>query len=101
MRTTWLQVVIGTDDFDIRIFKDDLLVYELNETDAITCLCNLGNGRFAYGLTNGTLGAYDKETRIWRIKTKQQPIALCLYPDLQLLACAWSSGKVPLGFLLK
>lgn len=89
-----MQVVVGTDDYDIRVFKEDLLLYELNETDEISCLCSLGKGRFAYGLANGTLGVYEGETRIWRIKTKNQPVALAVFPDSDSLACAWSGGKV-------
>uniref|UniRef100_A0A0N5AER1 Bardet-Biedl syndrome 2 protein homolog n=1 Tax=Syphacia muris TaxID=451379 RepID=A0A0N5AER1_9BILA len=88
------EVVVGTDDYEIRIFKEDLLLHELNETDEISCLCDLGNGRFAYGLVNGTLGVYEGETRIWRIKTKNKPEALTLFPDLNSLVCAWSGGKI-------
>ncbi|VDM28260.1 unnamed protein product [Toxocara canis] len=88
------ELVAGSEDFDIRVFKDDLLLFELSETDAVTCVHDIGNGRFAYALANGTLGAYQREIRLWRIKSKNQIAALVTFPDTETLACVWSGGKV-------
>uniref|UniRef100_A0A0R3RVV6 Bardet-Biedl syndrome 2 protein homolog n=1 Tax=Elaeophora elaphi TaxID=1147741 RepID=A0A0R3RVV6_9BILA len=88
------ELVVGTESFDIRIFKNDLLLYEMNETDAIIGLCDLGDGIFAYALINGTLGAYSGNTRLWRIKSKSQAVALIQFPDPRVLVCAWIHGKV-------
>lgn len=87
-------MVAGSEDFDIRVFKDDLLLFELNETDAVTSVHDLGHGTFAYALANGTLGAYQGEIRLWRIKSKNQVAALVTFPDSETLTCAWSGGKV-------
>lgn len=35
---------------------------------AIICLCTLYGGRFGYALSNGTVGVYEKNNRLWRIK---------------------------------
>lgn len=88
------QLVVGSESFDIRIFKDDLLLYEITETDAVIGLCDLGDGIFAYALVNGTLGAYSGNTRLWRIKSKSQAVALRQFPDPKVLVCAWIHGKV-------
>uniref|UniRef100_A0A1I7VZB3 Bardet-Biedl syndrome 2 protein homolog n=1 Tax=Loa loa TaxID=7209 RepID=A0A1I7VZB3_LOALO len=88
------ELIVGSESFDIRIFKNDLLLYEMTETDAVTGLCDLGDGIFAYALMNGTLGAYNGNTRLWRIKSKSQAVALIQFPDPKVLVCAWIHGKV-------
>ncbi|CAG9533924.1 unnamed protein product [Cercopithifilaria johnstoni] len=88
------ELVVGLESFDIRIFKNDLLLYEMTETDAVTGLCDLGNGIFAYALMNGTLGAYNGNTRLWRIKSKSQAVALRQFSDPRVLVCAWIHGKI-------
>lgn len=71
-----------------------MLIFETTETDAVTGLCDLGNGLFAYALLNGTIGAYSGKVRLWRIKSKSQAVALAKLPDPQILVCAWIHGKV-------
>ncbi len=61
---------MGSEDFDIRIFKQDEIIAEMTETEAITALCPIGSNRFAYALSNGTLGVYEGTNRIWRIKVR-------------------------------
>ena len=62
------QLVVGSDDFDLRVFKDDAIIDETSESDAIVALQPVGGKRFAYALANGTLGVYENLERIWRIK---------------------------------
>ncbi|VBB27520.1 unnamed protein product [Acanthocheilonema viteae] len=88
------ELIVGSESFDIRIFKNDLLLYEITETDAVIGLCDLGDGIFAYALMNGTLGAYNGNTRLWRIKSKSQAVALRQFPDPKVLVCAWIHGKI-------
>ncbi|CDW52033.1 BBS2 Mid and BBS2 N domain containing protein [Trichuris trichiura] len=96
------ELVVGSDDSDIRVFKWDEIAAELNETEAITELCSLGGNRFAYGLTNGTLGVYAGRSRLWRIKSKSNPTCMCMYDidgdDELELVTGWSSGKVNSSF---
>ena len=40
----------------------------MKETDAITALIALSDHCFAYALVNGTVGVYQKRTRLWRVK---------------------------------
>ncbi|VDN53969.1 unnamed protein product [Dracunculus medinensis] len=88
------ELIVGSEDFDIRIFKSDLLLYELNETDAVIYLQDLKHERFAYALANGTIGVYKEETRLWRIKSKNQCMAFTVFPDSESLVCAWVFGKI-------
>jgi Bardet-Biedl syndrome 2 protein len=63
-----LQLVVGSDDFEVRIFKEDAIMHEVTETEAVTSLVVLNDHSFAYSLANGTVGVYDKLTRTWRVK---------------------------------
>lgn len=59
---------MGSEDFDIRVFKKDELVAEMAETEAVSGLCSVAGPRFAYALNNGTVGVYQGTSRWWRIK---------------------------------
>lgn len=66
----YFQLLVGSDDYEIREFKDDIIVNEISETSSICSLISLSIGRFAYALDNGTVGVYDKFRRMWRVKVK-------------------------------
>ncbi|CAN0162441.1 unnamed protein product [Lampetra planeri] len=92
------ELLVGSEDFDIRVFKDDEIVAEMTETETITSLCHLQGSRFGYSLANGTVGVYDRTTRYWRIKSKNQPVSIHAF-DLDLdgvneLITGWSNGKI-------
>lgn len=53
------ELIVGSEDFDIRVFREDEILAEMTETEAITCLCPMNNTRFGYALANGTVGVYD------------------------------------------
>lgn len=84
-RKNVLQLIVGSDDFDLRVFKGDTIVDETSESDAIASLLHIEGfdkwrnifllgfstftgDRFAYALANGTLGIYQGMNRLWRIK---------------------------------
>ncbi|KAG8437672.1 hypothetical protein GDO86_008397 [Hymenochirus boettgeri] len=62
------ELLVGSEDFDIRVFKEDEILAEMSETETITALCPMYSSRFGYALSNGTVGMYDRTTRYWRIK---------------------------------
>lgn len=62
------ELIVGSEDFDIRVFKDDEIIFEMSETEAIIALTHLNATRFGYALSNGSVGVYDKNIRSWRIK---------------------------------
>ncbi|VDP10007.1 unnamed protein product [Soboliphyme baturini] len=93
-----LELIVGSEDYDIRVFKGDEIIAEFSETEAVIALHPVSGNRFAYALINGTLGLYEGSNRLWRIKSKTFAMSLCLYDingDNELeLATGWSGGKV-------
>ncbi|CAD5110876.1 DgyrCDS241 [Dimorphilus gyrociliatus] len=65
------ELIVGSEDFDIRVFQEDAILAELSETDVILDLCRMSDNKFGYSLNNGTVGVYDKNTRLWRIKVSK------------------------------
>ncbi|KAK3597584.1 hypothetical protein CHS0354_030126 [Potamilus streckersoni] len=92
------QLIVGSEDYDIRVFREDEIIAEMTETETITCLCHMADSRFGYALANGTVGVYDRAARFWRIKSKNQAISIHGF-DLDSdgvpeLITGWSNGKV-------
>ncbi|XP_069496392.1 BBSome complex member BBS2 [Ambystoma mexicanum] len=92
------ELLVGSEDFDIRVFKEDEIVAEMTETETITSLCSMYGSRFGYALSNGTVGVYDRTTRYWRIKSKNHAMSIHAF-DLNSdgvceLITGWSNGKI-------
>lgn len=92
------ELLVGSEDFDIRVFKEDELVAEMTETETITAMCPMYSSRFGYALSNGTVGVYDRMSRYWRIKSKNLAMSIHAF-DLNSdgvceLITGWSNGKV-------
>ncbi|XP_076471664.1 BBSome complex member BBS2-like [Babylonia areolata] len=92
------ELIVGSEDFDIRVFKEDEIIAEMTETEAITSLCKMQDSHFGYALANGTVGVYDRATRYWRIKSKNQAISIQGYDlnsdGVNELITGWSNGKI-------
>ncbi|XP_054906939.1 Bardet-Biedl syndrome 2 protein homolog [Poeciliopsis prolifica] len=92
------ELLVGSEDFDIRVFKEDQLISELNENETVTSLCHMHGSRFGYALANGTVGVYDRAARYWRIKSKNHAMSIHAF-DLNAdgvveLITGWSNGKI-------
>ncbi|XP_053742013.1 Bardet-Biedl syndrome 2 protein homolog [Synchiropus splendidus] len=92
------ELLVGSEDFDIRVFKEDELVSEMTENETVTSLCHMHDSRFGYALANGTVGVYDRTSRYWRIKSKNHAMSIHAF-DLNAdgvveLITGWSNGKV-------
>lgn len=92
------ELVVGSEDYDIRVFREDEIIAEMTETESITCLCPMEGAKFGYALANGTVGVYEKSSRFWRIKSKNQAVSITSF-DLDSdgvpeLITGWSNGKI-------
>lgn len=104
------ELLVGSDDATIRIYKDDELLQQYTEADAVVQLAGLGQGRkWAYALQNGTIGVYESGVRLWRVKSKHSATSLCAFDlgvgssssgsgnsggGLSHLISGWSSGRI-------
>lgn len=92
------ELLVGSEDFDIRVFREDELVTEMSENETVTSLCHMHGSRFGYALANGTVGVYDRTARYWRIKSKNHAMSIHAF-DLNAdgvveLITGWSNGKI-------
>uniref|UniRef100_A0A8R1E026 Bardet-Biedl syndrome 2 protein homolog n=1 Tax=Caenorhabditis japonica TaxID=281687 RepID=A0A8R1E026_CAEJA len=92
------ELIIGSPDFEIRVFKNDLMRTELMETDEITSLAHVSPGCFAYSLNNGTIGTYVLKERQWRIKSKSNVAKIFNFEEQGLLVVVWKQGKIDIRF---
>nr|CAD7423098.1 unnamed protein product [Timema monikensis] len=92
------ELIVGSEDFDIRVFKEDHIISEQTETEAVTSLAAFNNSKFGYGLANGTVGVYDKFQRLWRVKSKNRAMSIYAYDldgdGVEELITGWSNGKI-------
>ena len=96
-----LELLVGSDDREIRIFKNEEIIGEITVADKINNLRPISNTAlgniFAYSLTNGTIGVYNSNNRsLWKLKAKNGITALHDY-DLDNdgnpeIICGTSSG---------
>eukprot|EP00995_Heteronema_vittatum_P005401 NODE_184_length_1699_cov_201.142424_g21_i1.p1 GENE.NODE_184_length_1699_cov_201.142424_g21_i1~~NODE_184_length_1699_cov_201.142424_g21_i1.p1 ORF type:complete len:497 (+),score=117.79 NODE_184_length_1699_cov_201.142424_g21_i1:25-1491(+) len=92
------ELLVGSEDYEIRIFQNEEVISETTETDKLLALSPLYSTRFGYALGNGTIGVYDRATRVWRFKSKHG--VNCIHGhDLDSdgapeLISGWANGKV-------
>ena len=60
------ELVVGSDDFAIRVFKGAELIFDINEEAKIMDLRVIKGNVFGYALSNGSYGVYYTRKRLWR-----------------------------------
>ncbi|XP_050077103.1 Bardet-Biedl syndrome 2 protein homolog [Anopheles maculipalpis] len=92
------ELIIGTDDGCIRIYKKEALLHEFTEGNEIQNLVALRTGQFMYSVKNGTIGVFEENVRMWRIKSKARATAMATYDILgceaKQMIVGWKSGKI-------
>lgn len=92
------ELLVGSRDFDIRIFHNEDCVSETTEAEAVIGLSGVSRNRFAYSLSNGTVGVYNKGSRAWRVKSKHQVHSITAFDinsdGVPEIISGWSNGKV-------
>ncbi|KAG2486168.1 hypothetical protein HYH03_015132 [Edaphochlamys debaryana] len=92
------ELLVGSDDFDVRIFAGEDVVAEVPEADTFVALAAVVGPRFGYALVNGTIGLYDRLDRVWRVKSKHSVCAIASYDldgdGLPELISGWSNGRM-------
>eukprot|EP01137_Pigoraptor_chileana_P006826 Opistho-2@51608 len=93
------ELLVGSDDFDIRTYRDDEVISETSEADKVVSLCRLTGGRYGFGTAGGNVGVYGASgIRLWRSRAQAVPVAMCGYdidPDgVPEVVIGWSNGVV-------
>lgn len=90
------ELLVASEDFEIRIFQDEEVISEHAETGRVLALAPLVRTLYGYGLEDGTVGVYDRDVRKWRIKTAAKPTALMGFDldgdGVPELISGWSNG---------
>lgn len=92
------ELICGTEDFEMRFFRNEDVIKEFTETDVVICIEPLLKTRFGYALMHGTVGVYDKYQRAWRVKSKNRINTITSFDldndGVPELICGWENGKV-------
>ena len=72
------ELFIGTDDYTIRIYKDEEPILEINENTKIVIIEPIDEDYFFYGLETGTFGLYKGSSKQWTKKEKGVCNSICI-----------------------
>eukprot|EP00825_Cyclidium_porcatum_P052533 TRINITY_DN9982_c0_g1_i4.p1 TRINITY_DN9982_c0_g1~~TRINITY_DN9982_c0_g1_i4.p1 ORF type:complete len:759 (+),score=141.49 TRINITY_DN9982_c0_g1_i4:123-2399(+) len=70
------ELIVGSSDNIIRVFKHENILYEINESSYPVCLAGMNKQRFCFGLQNGMVGVYSKKKRDWVAKSQIPPLSM-------------------------
>lgn len=93
-------IVAASEDFELRAFRGEEVLATITEAEKCTHLHAVGSkpGRFAYSLSNGTVGMYQEQERAWRFKSKNQCTSLATcdmdFDGVDEVLCGWNNGKL-------
>jgi hypothetical protein len=73
------ELIVGCEDNNIIIFKDENIETEVNENSPVTDLISFGVVIFGFALKNGSLGVHDKKNLRWKHKQKDPIIGIATF----------------------
>lgn len=71
------ELVVGCEDGQVLVFKDEAILYELDTSAPVTHLASFGVRHFAFALRNASFGVYSRNQLLWKDKYKEQVVGLC------------------------
>ena len=94
------RILVGSEDYAIRIYNNEEMLFEINETAKVTGFCEMSIGKYAYSLDSGGVGIYKGTHRMWKAKAKHKVTSLICADingeGIPTLALGWSNGKIEL-----
>lgn len=60
------ELLVGSDDFYIRPFKQEEMIFEINEQSKVAFLARINRSVFGFALNNGTYGVYYSKKKLWQ-----------------------------------
>ena len=94
------ELIAGSDDFAIRVFKGEEIIQDIAEKSKVTNLTKISDSAFGYALSNGAYGAYNAKKKLWKSRNKDIVTSICgcdqdIYGDNQkLLIIGFQSGQI-------
>lgn len=70
------ELVVGSDDFAIRVFKGAEMIFDINEEAKIVDIQLIKQNVYGYALANGTYGVYYSRKRLWKQKQSAKVTSL-------------------------
>uniref|UniRef100_A0AC35U8P3 Bardet-Biedl syndrome 2 protein homolog n=1 Tax=Rhabditophanes sp. KR3021 TaxID=114890 RepID=A0AC35U8P3_9BILA len=95
---TFEELLVGNEDQDIKIFKKDMMVDEINEKDSVITLTAIDQGVFAFGLSSGIIGLFAEGRQMWRIKCKHPVVGFIRFPDEKCVTNVLSNGLIEIRY---
>lgn len=94
------RILVGSEDYAIRIYNNEEMLFEINETAKVTGFCEMSIGKYGYSLDSGGVGVYKGTHRMWKAKAKHKVTSLACADitgeGIPSLVLGWSNGKVEL-----
>jgi hypothetical protein len=96
-----IEFVVGSDDYSIRVYKDEQMIFDISEESKVNFLSKIQNASFSFALNNGTIGLYSGNAQKWSIKVDNRVTSLLevgfeMDGSLQLMI-GYQSGNLKLG----
>ena len=60
-----MELVAGSDDYCIRVFKGAELIFDINESAKVKIIKCINKAIFGFALENGMFGVYFSRKRLW------------------------------------